>query len=482
MKASFECTLMSIAVAALISCSTSKSNAPVGMASADEAAQIANEAYIYGYPLVLMGVTRDVSTSTPYVTKSKAPINQFSHSRVYPDFNAKAVVSPNVDTLYSQAWLDLSSEPVVMRVTESDRFYMIPVLDAWTNVVASPGSRTEGNGPKEYVIVGPQWKGTLPSSMQKITVPTNNAWIIGRFHARGSKDLVHVHSLQDGLELIPLNLVDDAYMPPQNVSVKENIDAKTPPVSQVERMDAATFFANFSDELKMNPPLAEDAFMVQKLRRIGLIPGQSFHYETLPPEVKKGIEEGYAAGMKRLAKGDGDLFDNHNGWMIPRVIGKYGQSYMARAQVARVGLGANLRDDAIYPMATTDSSGQQLNGKNKYTIHFAKNETPPVNGFWSLTLYDENHFFVKNPLNRYSLGDRSRLFKNPDGSVDILIQNMAPLGPRMANWLPAPEGDFNLIMRLYWPKSEALNGTWQPPKIQKIQQGPETKLSKNVEF
>lgn len=481
MKTLLEWALIVITSLIVVSCSSPKSNS-FGSASPDEAAQIANEAYIYGYPLVLTGITRDVSTATSYLTKTKAPINQFNHARTFPDFNSKIVVSPNVDTLYSTAWLDVSQEPIVMRIPSSDRFYMVPVLDAWTNVISSPGTRTQGNGPKEYVIVGPQWKGTLPSSIEKISSPTNNVWLTGRLQARGPKDLVHIHEIQDGMELIPLSLANDAYMPPQNLAKKENIDLKTPPVVQVEQMNAATFFAALSDELKQNPPLAGDAFMVQKLRKIGLIPGQSFHLEALSPELRKGLEEGYAQGVKRLASLTSDGSEMRNGWINAKVVGRYGQDYLNRAYVAKIGLGANIPEDAMYPMAVTDSEGRPLNGKNKYVIHFAHGEMPPVNGFWSLTLYDDQHFFVKNPLGRYSLGDRSRLLKNSDGSVDILVQNMAPLGPRMANWLPAPEGNFNLIMRLYWPKQEALNGIWKIPGVQRVQEVPGSKLSKNVEF
>jgi hypothetical protein len=244
----------------------------------------------------------------------------------------------------------------------------------------------------------------------------------------------------------------------------------TSPLNVVAGLDAETFFSRLAMLMKNNPPAAADAPMVAKLATIGIVPGQPFDSKKLGSDVAKAISDGVEDGKKRVIElgHDAGNMKMANGWAISTGdIGTYGTNYDARAGVAWFGLGANLMADAIYPAARVDGNGQPLNGANKYVIHFDKGQTPPANAFWSLTMYNSKQAFVANPINRYAIGDRDKLKFNPDGSLDIYIQHDSPGKDREANWLPSDAGDFNLIMRIYWPKVAVTDGTWTPPPITK---------------
>ncbi len=429
-------------------------------------------AYIYGFPLVLMDVTKDVLTATPSVTETKVPINQFLYKKTFPDPSFTEVVSPNADTLYTQAWLDLTKEPIILSVPEmGDRFYLFPLLDAWSNVFSSPGTRTTGNHKGDFAIVGPNWQGTVPNGVQTIKSPTNVVWIIGRIQTNGPSDYAAVNKLQEQFKLTPLSAWGTDYKAPTNVPVDSNIDSKTAPIAQVLKMDGVTFFERLARLIKQNPIPASDTEYVKQFSTFGLVPGADFNATALSGEQIQGLN----AGIKKAQESIKEGMDNHpfavneNGWgVMLKDIGTYGTHYNIRAAVAFGGLGANLPEDAIYPSTNIDSNGQLLNGKSRYVIHFDKDKLPPVNAFWSVTMYDDHHFFVKNPINRYAIGDRDPLKFNSDGSLDLYLQNQAPNDSQVSNWLPAPEGNFNLLLRLYAPKPEALNGTWKPPQVKKI--------------
>lgn len=428
---------------------------PNTAAAQAEFRQLANEIFVYAYPLVLMDVTREVMTV-------RTPPNTFNHSRAYPDHTFTDVVSPNADTLYSTAWLDLSREPVVLSVpATAKRYYLMPMLDAWTNVFASPGTRTTGNGAGRFAIVGPHWKGELPGDMQTIKAPTDMVWLLGRTQTNGASDYAQVHKVQDQYQLAPLSAAGTNAAPASAPAGK-----KIPPVEQVDAMDAHTFFSRFAALLPANPPAAADAPMVEKMTRLGIQAG-AFDMTRLDPATKQAIEAGMKAGMRRLAAATKrrDPANLVNGWIVNHGLGSYGTDYDKRAVVARIGLGANLDADAMYPMARTDANGQPLTGASKYIIHFDKGQTPPVSAFWSLTLYNERQAFVDNPLRRYAIGDRDKLKTNADGSLDLYIQHESPGKDKESNWLPAPAESFNLMLRMYWPKDAALNGTWTPPPV-----------------
>jgi hypothetical protein len=430
-----------------------------------EALEIGVEAYIYGYPLVTMEMTRRVTTNVNAPLATKVPMGRFANVRDYPDASFKDVTAPNADTLYSAAWLDLSKEAYVLHVPdEAGRYYLMPMLDGWTNVFASTGKRTTGTKAGDFIITGPRWKGTLPRGVTRYKSPTDIVWIIGRTYSTGTpEDFREVHAIQDQYSLKPLSAYGKRYSPPK-VKVDPNIDTKTPPRDQVNHMPAAAYFKLLAALMIKNPPSAADSPIIGKMAKVGIVPGRDFDIGRLDPVVEKALEQAATTGLEQIQAETTHIGKKVNGWQMT-FMGKYGTDYLFRAAVALVGLGANLPEDAIYPMTATDGSGQTLNGANKYALHFEKGKLPPVNGFWSLTMYNAEYFFVANQLNRYTLSQRNNFNLNPDGSVDLYLQHEPPAKRQQANWLPAPEGNFKLMLRLYWPKEALLTGSWEPPAV-----------------
>jgi hypothetical protein len=461
--------VVAIAIIALAACERkAETGASVAAAGARAAAK---DGYVYGYPLVLMDVSRAKLTNVPNALRpGLAPINQFGNIKTFPDATFNDVVSPNADTLYSSAWLDLAKEPVVLSVPDTQgRYYLMPMLDAWTNVFASPGKRTTGTGKGNFAITGPAWASALPAGLKQIKSPTDMVWIIGRTQTNGPSDFAAMNSLQAQYKLTPLSAWGKIYIPPSNVPTDANIDMKAAPVDTVAAMDARAFFNRLAMLMKNNPPAAADAPIVARLASIGIAPGQSFDLDRSGNEMAKAISEGVNRVLELGQNPGNGRFVN--GWtMATRDMGSYGTNYDARAGVARVGLGANLRADAIYPMARVDSEGRPLNGGNRYVVHFDKGQTPPSNAFWSVTMYNSKQLFVANPINRYAIGHRDKPKYNKDGSLDIWIQHDSPGKDRESNWLPADAGDFNLMMRIYWPKEAVTSGEWDPPAVNKVNQ------------
>ena len=439
--------------------------------SEDQAAEVAEDAYVFGYPLVLMDVTKAVSTAVPKPEGTKAPINQFAHVRAFPDATYTDIVSPNADTLYSLAWLDVAKEPMVLSVPQiGKRFYLMQIMDDWTNVFADPGTRSTGGGKGNFAIVGPEWTGKLPEGVQELRSPTNTVWIVGRTQTNGKGDYRAVHAIQDQYKLTPLSAWSIDYTPPGDVLVAKGVDVKTPAAEQVARMDAATFFARLNTVMKGNPPAAVDADAMNRFAAIGVAPGKPFDPAKLNPAVAKRIERGVSAAREKIyADAQKPLGKNVNGWsVVTEGIGRYGTDYLFRAIVALVGLGTNLPEDATYPLARVDAEGKALTGANRYLIRFAKGQLPPVGAFWSMTMYNSKQAFVDNPINRYAIGDRDKLKFADDGSLTLYVQQESPGKDKEPNWLPAPRDEFNLVMRLYWPKKEILNGTWKPPAVERV--------------
>jgi hypothetical protein len=432
--------------------------------NANEAEAIATIGYIYGYPLLLMDATRAVSPP---------PANRFTHMATFPDDTFRDVVSPNVDTLYSIAWLNLGQEPIVLAIPEMGRrYYVMQLLDAWTNVIASPGTRTTGNGKGAFAIMGPGWRGEVPTAVDRIKAPTNMVWILGRTYSAGKRDYEAVHAIQRQYQLLPLSAWGQPAAPSGGVAAgapaTPAIDAQ-PPVAQVDKLDAGAFFARLAQLMKANPPTANDEPIVDRLARIGIVPGESFDLARLPASIVDAVEGGVAAARARLHGTPlAALGKPINGWRMQLDLGRYGTNYEHRALVALVGLGANLPEDAVYPATDLDADGQPLSGEHRYRIRFPPGGLPPVKGFWSVTMYDADHFLVANPIGRYALGDRDPVRADPDGTLDIFIQHEDPGPDRRANWLPAPAGAFNLAMRLYYPKPPVLDGSWMPPAVARL--------------
>ncbi len=434
----------------------------------DRTHEIGVQAYVYAYPMIMMEVTRRVSTNVEAAVGVKAPMNQFVHLRAFPDHKFKEVVRPNADTLYSILWFDVSKEPQILSTAGTGgRYYQLPLLDMWTDVIAAPGSRTTGTGAANYAIVGPNWKGTLPQGVEAIRSPTSIGWLIGRTQTNGAADFKNVHKMQDGFKITPLSQCGKSYKAPAKSPVNSTWDMKTPPPVQVANMNARTFFELFAELLKDNPPHELDWNMVRLLEQIDLVPGEYFNFSNLSEQQQEALELAVGDAQKLIAQKQAG--ESINGWTIAReVMGNYGNSYLQRAHIALIGLGANVPEDAVYPITNVDSDGKPYNGSHRYVLHFNKNELPPVRGFWSLTMYDHEMYMVDNPIRRYAIGDRDNLRFNQDGSLDIYIQHESPGKNKESNWLPAPSDDFDMVLRAYWPMMEVLTGDWNPPPVKRI--------------
>jgi hypothetical protein len=442
-----------------------------------EAREAAIEAYIYGYPLVTMEMTRRVMTNVPAPEGTRAPMGQFMRARNYPDAKFRDVTAPNADTLYTVTWVDLSKEPWILSIPDmKGRYFLFPMLDGWTNVFQDPGKRTTGTKGQKYAITGPGWSGTLPAGVTEYKSPTSMVWILGRIYCTGTPDdYKAVHALQDQVSIVPLSSYGKPYKPEPS-KVDPAIDMKKEVRDQVNALESTTYFKLLAELMKANPPAAADAPIVAKLAKVGIVPGQDFDASKLDPAVAKGVaaapkpaQEKISIWMKEgVATGDVKLA---NGWLYVNNAGSYGTSYRQRAMVTWYGLGANLLKDAIYPTSEGPDIVKKYSGDKRYVVHFEKGQMPPVDGFWSLTMYDDQYFFVDNPLNRYNLSQRNKFKANADGSVDLLIQKESPGKERESNWLPAPAGGFVLMFRLYWPKEtppSILDGSWKPPEVKEI--------------
>lgn len=435
--------------------------------SRDEARDAAVEAYLYAYPLVLMETTRRVTTNGS--GGMRMPANQFGHMRAFPDATFTDVVRANVDTLYSSLWFDVSQEPLVIAAPDSSgRYYLLPMLDLWTDVFASPGKRTSGTGPQTYAITGPGWSGTLPKDVTRIEAPTATGWTLGRTQTNGKADYAAVHVFQDGLRAVPLSQWGKAYQPPQG-KVDPSVDMSAP-VEQVAKLSATKFFATFAELTHANPPHLNDGPVLQRMARLGLVPGRAFDLTKAAPEAKAALEAAPHAAMAKIAAFAPHAADMVDGWgMMGSPIGTYGTDYLKRAYVAYFGLGANVVEDAIYPSARAQADGKLFDSGGEYTIHFNKQQLPPARAFWSLTLYNDKQFLAANPIDRFAIGDRDPLTFNADGSLDLYIQRDSPGREAVSNWLPAPaDGSFTMNLRLYWPRPEALDGTWTPPPVKRL--------------
>jgi len=432
---------------------------------------LATDAYIFGYPLVTMEMTRRVFTNVPKLEGTRGPMGQIIRLREYPNASFRDVTAPNADTLYTTAFFDVGEEPWVLSLPDmKDRYALFPMLDGWTNVFQVPGKRTTGTGAQTYAITGPGWSGTLPPGVKPYKSPTRLVWLLGRIYCTGTpEDYAAVHALQDQVKLVPLSAYGKDYTPPPN-KVDPAIDMKTAVREQVNRMDAVEYFTLLAQLMKANPPSAADAEELARYARIGLVPGQDFDASKLKADFAKRIP-GIAFDRIMLQFKVGKHVQNINGWMFDTVTGIYGTDYLNRAFVTAIGLGANRIQDAVYPTSLKDENGSDYNGANKYVMHFPKGQLPPVQGFWSITMYDANYFFVANPINRYSISARQNLKANADGSVDLYIQNQSPGADKESNWLPAPAGKFVLMLRMYWPEEtppSIIDGSWKPPAAKKV--------------
>jgi hypothetical protein len=445
--------------------------------------------YIYAYPLVLMGITERVVSSVSNATFKigRAPINQFSLATGLPNASYSDVVLPSTSTLYASAFLDLTNEPIVFHLPdELGHFFLMQVLDAWTNVSPmSPGSRLRSK-PGDYVFTGPNWKGTdadLPPGSTRIPISTNTMWIIGRTYTSGTQadiDLV-LNEIFAKYSLTPLSKLGN-YTPPDNLPVDPSVDTSTRPVDQVASMDACAFFGTYAAMSITNPPLPDDSAIVGRLTSINIPPGSPFDCGSLSASQRATLQLAAAAGRTILQGAPAPSLTETN-WSMPLNLGSYGRRYLLRALVALHAIGANSTADAVYAFSTQDGAGNLLTGANNYTLHFSPKtlqglpgQVPPVNrkSFWSVTLYNSpKENLVDNNVGYNAIGypeiQAHNACFNPDGSLDLYFGVAAPSDATLAcNWIPAPPGEFLLFLRMYWPDNTITDGPWVPPAITKV--------------
>ncbi|CAI8871980.1 DUF1254 domain-containing protein [Brevibacillus sp. IT-7CA2] len=416
------------------------------------------DAYIYGYTLVEMARTMQTYTQ-------KTPLNTFHHDKFLADASFRDFVKPNNDTLYSSAWLDLSKGPQVLSYPKIDRYFTLQIMDAYTNSFEYIG----GSNLDEYqggkvLIVGPDWKGNLPSDVEVIRAPTNMVWILGRTFVNGEKDLPHVYKIQVEFTLASLDVGQEPSF----------IDF--PKIEASDFHDPSKFYPLLAILMKQNPPPQKDQAFLSKLELIGLDYQEGTFRAGDNPEMIEGLTKAVKDAREIIKKSVSILQKPNNGnWRVNNErVGIYDTFYLNRAMTAMHGLAANTAEEAVYASTRIGEDGNPLVGNKKYVIHFEKEQVPATKSFWSLSIYNAENFFIENPIDRYSIGSRTEgLVYNEDGSLDIYIQSTAPTGHE-SNWLPSPSSseslNFGLILRIYTPDEKIQENTFVLPAVKVVNQ------------
>lgn len=428
-------------------------------AKPDDVWALVSEAYTYAFPLVIMDATKTVSTNTETPVTSRAPVNQFIHAQKLADAQFRTVVTPNVDTVYTQAWLDISAEPMVYVMPETDRFFNVQILDAWTNTVAVLDRAGV------YAFTLSDWEGALPDGVTRVDVPTAMAWFIARIVLSGQEDLPKVYAIQQEMKLMPLSAYEQGgeYTAPKGTYDAENDFV---PVEKVLSMDPKTFFDTANALMLANPPAAADAEVLEKFAALNVGPGMEFDTGVFTGDTAASWTDMLRQIRETLVAASAGYTVQLGQWVYyDAPIGDFGTEYAYRAMVALAGLGANTIDVAVYPKTNVDDTGAVLTGEKAYVMHF--DTLPPTmeGGFWSVTAYGSDDFLIDNPIDRYCVNDRSNFMLNEDGTLDIILAKDQP--EDISNWLPVSGDAFHLYMRIYTPDMAALEN-WQPPVIRVI--------------
>ncbi|MEU7905668.1 DUF1254 domain-containing protein [Actinoplanes sp. NPDC049118] len=453
----------------------------------DTGYSLGQRAYEYGRPL--LDTERVFTTATSIDisdTSGNGPVNQFNSlpKLVVPSPTQRTVVTPNTDTLYSLAWLDLAEEPQIIHVPAvSDRFYGMQLLSPWTenfyNITSAHGPPTTGTYELtrggDFAVVPPGFAGTLPARVTRIDSPYPRVWVVGRTLIRGESDTAAVNAIQRQYGIVPLSRYGQPYVPPP---VDPNATATFAAIPGTRPGDdPLDYYTALNRELQLFAPPAADRPLLEQLETIGVGPGLDPGTDpNLSADTLRGMRDAVTHGPANIATALNQLYGvnapAHNGYLVVPT-GTYGTNYRLRAIIDVIGLGALVPNVAVYPIALTDATLTTLTGANRYVLHMPASKLPPVDAFWSLTMYDAQGYFVPNPLDRFVVNDRSDLYRNRDGSIDIYVQHARPERARQArNWLPAPTGNFRLVWRLYNPRTRAVPGIlsgngWKPPKIQR---------------
>ena len=449
----------------------------VAAPNAQEAGAIAADAFVYGYSLITTHITRLQMSNVEKAAGLQAPIGQFINIPRYPPADYRGVSAPNADTLYSLAWVDVSKPQVFSHPDMGDRFYLFEMTDLWMKDFDTPGKRTQGGKAASYLLTGPDWKGDVPPGMTQIKSATRYMVILGRTFADGSDaDYAKVNALQAQYKLVPLSEWGKAFTPvAPPVEADTGISMTAKPQAVIAGMDASQYFTLMTKLMCADaPPAPEDAAIIARMATIGIEPCKPFDVAKLDAAIQPAVNSSVTTGWKQIEGNQaGGMGRVENGWTVTVGLGVYGTNYLKRATVAAYGWPANLQEDAVYPYTLTDSTGAPLNGASNYTLTFPKGRLPPVNGFWSITMYmiDDGWWFTPNALNKFTVSPRDGLKTNADGSTTLYFQAASPGADKQANWLPTPKGPFIPMLRMYWPKDgepSIINGSWQPPAVMKV--------------
>ena len=440
----------------------------------EEAKTIAEEAYIYAYPMIMgyrAHYLSSVDTTSPIY---RAPLNQILNDATPADHTREDVVSINGDTPYSNFGLDLRAEPMAFSVPAiNDRYYVFQFADLFTHNFAFVGTRATGIEAGDYLFVGPKWDGEIPKGQFKKIFHSESQLIVsvGRTQLLSSDDLSNVAEIQKGYKISTLS---------------EFLGEEPKPTSELnwiplnlEELSKPEFINYFNFYLSLVEPIHEnDKETMARFAKIGIKPGGSFDRSEYSEEVIKAIEEGITEANEKIAYKAQNIAESINGWSMMDAFGPrefFKNDWLLRAAAAMVAIYANDKIEAFYPMAFVDGDGGILDGKsNKYKLQFTKDELPPAKYFWSVTMYDKRAdgiagYLVDNPIDRYLINSTTEeLVYNEDGGLTMYIQNKKPEDKKVTNWLPAPADEFYLIMRIYGPKESVMNGTWAPPAVIKI--------------
>ena len=435
-----------------------------------EARAIAKDAYIYGFPMVdsyRIEYGYFVDKKDP---EYKGPWNEIHNTaRVYTPADT-AIQTPNSDTPYSYVGMDLRAEPLVLTVPpiEKERYFSIQLIDAYTFNFAYIGSRATGNGGGSYLIAGPNWKGEKPSGVKDV-IRSETEFVLALYRTQlfNPDDIANVKTIQAGYKAQPLS----AFLGKPAPKAATAVDF-IKPLTPAEEKTSLQFFNILNFVLRFCPTVPSENALMERFAKIGVGAGKPFDESKLSPEIQAAIEQGIAdgwvafAGLKKEVEAgkvtSGDVFGTRE---------YLKNNYLYRMGAAVLGIYGNSKQEAIYPTYYVDATKQKLDGDNRYTLRFAPSQLPPVNAFWSLTMYEEpQSLLVANPINRYLINSPMlpQLKKDADGGLTLIVQNQSPGKDKEANWLPAPNGPFSLIMRLYWPKAEALEGKWKKPELRKV--------------
>lgn len=438
--------------------------------------QTAREGFFFGYPLVLVdeSAKHAVALSRTKKNQNKVPMYQFFHIRDASNSPFRDVLAFDNDMLYSLAWLNLAPDPVVLSVPAAgSRYYVGGLLEAWSDIFSVIGTRATGNKAQTFLIAGPQWQGDTPKGLTLLRSRTNFVWLPIRIYANHNKNRKELVAFQNALKLTPLTAWKKRQSGSAFFTVDTKVDLKQSPRDAVFAMTAEDYYRTLCSLMADNPPSPNDEPMVSRLRELGVVPTKNFRFADLPAETQEALSasvknaKSFLLSQKNAFTPVGRLV---NGWTIPSGSSGGGTDYYRKAYEAFVGMSFLPPQDAVFATSYEDNAGQQLMGENSYKLTFPKGQLPPVNAFWSLTMYQlPDMAFSANRYRRYSISSSTNTKVNPDGSVTVYLQPKAPGKNRDTNWLPSTPGTYQLTLRMYWPKAEVLEGRWNPPVIERVE-------------